>query len=474
MMEMVLQPTRFCLLLSITFILARFPLDPGRVRAGQADQEIVDLVIGELTSGDPERQTGAISIVRDMPGGGVTQALVAELPKLSPPIQVQLLSTLADRGDAAALPAVVVAGGHDDESVRIAALKAVGELGDASSVLWLAQRAAATRGAEQSAAREGLYRLRGAETDATVLKATSSATNDVKIELVRAIGERNITQGVETALAAAGDENGRVRLESLRALKVVAGPDELPALVSLLLSLTSASDRTEAEKTIAAVAHKIRDKDRRASVVLAALAPVTDASDRASLLRVLGRIGDNGALPVLNDALDSQEVQVKDAAIRALAEWPTPEPSDELLDMAQTSDSPVHRVLALRGFVRLLAQRSDLSARQAVDFYKKAMDLAPNAAEKKRVLSGLSSAKSLAAMEMAAGYLNDPALNLEAESAVVHLARGIYDSYPQPALDMLERIVKGTTNDTIRQQAQAAITQIAAGESNEPAGAEAQ
>lgn len=455
-----MRPKIFCLFQLAMVVLALLVFDPERVRADEANQGIVNLVIDELKSGDPERQAGAIAIARDMPGARITQALAAELPKLSPPVQVQLLSTLADRDDPAALPAVVAAVGYADESVRVAALKAVGRLGGPSEVVLLAQRAAETRGVEQSAARECLYRLRGTETDGRVLKEISSAADDVKVELIRAVGERNITPGVEVLLATAGDEARKVRLESIRSLKVVAGPDQLQALVDLLLKLTSSSDRTEAAKTVAAVAHKIQDESRQASAVLTMLAQVENASDRASLLRVLGRIGDNSALPVLQASLDSQDGHIRDAAVRALADWPTPEPSDELLEIAQTSNSRVHKVLALRGFVRMLGQRSDLPPQRAIDLYRKAMGLAPNAVEKKRVLSGVSQEKSLAALEMAGGYLRDPALHLEAESAVVHIARSIAERHPQPCLDLLEQVVEGTANETIGRQAQELIEEI--------------
>ncbi len=456
----VLPGRRFCLPLLMLCVLAPLGLCPRGARAGEVDQGIINLVIDELKSGDPERQAGGIAIARDIPGEGVTKALAAELPNLSPPVQVQLLSALADRGDAVVLPAVVEASTSPDESVRVAALKAVGQLGGASHALLLAQRAAETKAAEQRAARESLYRLRGADTDAAILKGLPTATPAVKVELIRAIGERNVTRGVEALLAAAGDENRRVRLESIKVVRIVAGPEDLPALVNLLLNLTNQSDRTEAEKTIAAVAHKTEDKSQQAAVVLAALATVEESSKRAALLRVLGRIGDNNALPILRASLGSAEAPVQDAAVRALADWPTPEPADDLLKIAQTSGNQVHRVLALRGFVRLLGQRSNLSAQDTIDLYRKAMDLAPNVVEKKRVLSGLSGEKSLAALEMAAGYLADPTLQLEAESAVVQIARSIRSDRPQQLLDMLDRVVKGAANETIRQQAQDLINQI--------------
>lgn len=425
-----------------------------------AQDEVIKLVIDELKSGDPERQTGAIAIVRDIPGAAITKALADELPTLSPAVQVQVLSTLADRGDPSALPAVVEASKAPNESVRVAALKAIGQLGNASSIALLAQRASETRGAEQKAARDGLYRLRGTDIGAAVLKTLASAEPGVKVELIRAVGERNITSGVESLLQATMDENRRVRLESFKVLKVIGSPGDLPALVDRVLNLASASDRTEAEKMVAAVAHKIEDSDRQAEAVLRVLPGVKDTNDRASLLRILGRIGDSSALPTLRDALGSPEKAIQDAALRALSDWPTPEPVPDLLKVARTSANHVHQVLALRGFVRLLGLESDRPAAETIDLYRQAMDLAPNAIEKKRVLSGLAGAGMLPALDMAAEYLKDESLQLEAESAVVRIAQDIHADYPEPCKEMLAKVIENTKNETIRGQAQDVINQL--------------
>ena len=426
----------------------------------QPNQDIINMVIDALKSNDPQMQSGAITIVRDIPGPEVTKALVQELPKLPATGQVQLLSVLGDRGDVTALPAVIEAGKSQEESVRVAALRALGQLGGVANVLLLAERAAAGKGAEQKAAREGLYRLRGAQVDAEILKSLPSASPAVKAELIDAIGERNIAGAVETLLKAGKDEDRKVRLESLRVLRIVAKPEDMPALVNLLLETENEADRGEAEKMVAAVAHKIEDKTRQSAAVQAVLPNVKEAPDRASLLRVLGRIGDAGSLPTLRAALDSREPQVQDAAIRALSDWPTAEPVPDLLKVAQTSANQVHKVVALRGFVRLLGLESDRPAEQTIDLYKKAMDLANDATEKKRVLAGLARTQSLAALNMAAGYLEDVALHLEAESAAVRIAPAVVAANPQRVKEVLQKVIQGTQNDAIRAQAQQIISQI--------------
>jgi HEAT repeat protein len=431
--------------------------------ASEEPEDAIALVIDILKGDDQEMQAVAIAMVRDIPGTEITKALAKELPNLSAMSQVRLLSALGARGDQAALPAVVAATKFKDESVRIAALKALGELGSDSSVTLLAQTAAGTRGAEQEAARESLYRLRGPGINKTILANIPSAEPAVKVELIRSTSKRNIAAGVKTLLKTAQDSDRKVRLESFKALKTIAGEKDLPALVDALIGVQREADRREAEKTVAAVAHKIDEKNRRAEVrrITGTVLPlVKDVKSRCSLLRVLGKIGDDSAVPTLRMALKDKDAQVLDAAIRALSEWPTAVPLPDLLKVAQTSDNKIHRVLALRGFVRLIGLGSGRSAKETIGMYKQAMSLASSAGEKKLVLSGLANVKSIAALEMATECLEDKSLQQEAEFAVVKIAGAISGSHPQQSKDVLKKIIQTSKNNSLRQQAQEAINQI--------------
>jgi HEAT repeat protein len=424
------------------------------------EQEVVNMAMDALKSDDPQMRAGAITILREIPGEEVTKSLVAVLPGLPPAGQVQLISALADRGDRTALPTMVESLKASDISVRLSALKAIAQLGDVSSIALLAEMAVRTTGDEQKATRESLYRLRGAEIDGTILQNLDSAEPKIKIELIRAVGERNILSGLQALLKTAKDPDDRVRAESLRSIKYIAPADSLPTLIDLLLNLASESDRDETEKTVAAVAHKIEAGKGQAAAVLAVLPSVSEPARRASLFRVLGRIADDTALPALTAALGSKDSEVQDAAVRALADWPTCQPLTDLLKIAQTSSNEVHKVLALRGFVRMLGLPSDRPSKETIDLYVKAMSLAPSPDEKKRVLSGLANTKLLESMIVAAEYLNDIALYQEAELAVLKIAQGICGSYPEQTKTVLNKVIAAAKQDEILRQSQETIDRI--------------
>lgn len=430
------------------------------IGAEEGDQSPIDIVLDILKSDDQEMQAAAIAMVKDMEGEDVTKALAKELPGLPAASQVQLLAVFGDRGDKTAVDAVIAAAKAEDVSVREAALKALGQLGDASTVMMLAHTAGETKGAEQKAARESLYRLRGEGVDEAIIAGIDKAEAETRVELVTSLGKRNVYAGVDTLLKTAMDADRKVRTESFRVLAAIAKPEKIDALVDLLIKVKSASDRTEGEKMIAAVAHKIAEKDKQAAGVLAKLPSVKDVKVRSSLLIALGRIGDDSALTVLRKGLSGKEADEQAAAIRALSMWPTGGPVADLQKVAQSSRNQLHRILALRGFVRLLGLENKRSMSETIAMYKLAMSLAPNAMEKRRVLSGLSSTASLDSLAMASGYLGDKELFGEAEVAVVRIAEAICKTHPQESKAALKKVISNTKNESVRRQAEEVIKVI--------------
>ncbi len=432
------------------------------IGAEQGGDDAVKLVLEILKSGDQEMQSVAIGMVKEMQGSDITRALAKELANLSATSQVQLLAALGDRGDPEALPAVIAATRSKDAAVRIAALKAAGQLGDKSTVMVLAERAASARGDEQKAAQESLYRLRGEGVDSAILAGIEKAEPATKVELIKALEQRNVVTGVDILLKTATDTDRKVRAASFKVLGALAGPERLGALVELLIGLKSAPDRTQAEKMVAAVAHKIERKDKQAEAVLARLGTVKDVGSRSSLLSVLGRIGDSSALPAIRRELASEETEIRTAAIRALSGWPSAEPLSDLVKLASESKSQLHRILALRGFVRLLGLASGRPAAETVAMYKQAMALAPNSMEKRRVLSGLSATPSADALEMAVGYLGDRELVAEAAVAVIKIAQSLGQQDRAKGIEALEKVVSSVGNESLVNSARDALEKLKA------------
>ena len=126
----------------------------------------------------------------------------------------------------------------------------------------------------------------------------------------------------------------------------------------------------------------------------------------------------------------------------------------------RTSDNEIHRVLALRGHIRLTGLDSDRPEAETLMLYQEAMGLASAASEKKMVLSGLGNVGTVAALEMATGYLDDSELQQEAEVAVGMIAWSTASDHPQETREALEKVLQVTENDQLRGQIQQFIDQM--------------
>ena len=135
-------------------------------------------------------------------------------------------------------------------------------------------RAANAAGDEQTAARTALGAIRGDAADAAILQAIPGAEPKVKVELIRAVGERGITSAAEVLLAGASDTNRPVRIESIRALRETAGPRQVAALLPLLAKTSNENDRREFERTVASAIR--RSKEAAVGDVLAAYKSAAD------------------------------------------------------------------------------------------------------------------------------------------------------------------------------------------------------
>jgi HEAT repeat protein len=406
-----------------------------------------------LKSPDKQIQTAAIETLRDVPKTDVVKAAAEQLPNLAATQQIQLLTALADCKDKAALPAVLEAAKSSDEQVRIMSLNTLGILGDVATVDVLVKAAAETKGNEQKAAQESLYRLKGEDVDKAILKKLTEAEPKAKVELVRSCDQRNIVSAVPLLLNTAKDADPTVRMESIKALRNLAGPDDMTALVELQMA-ASGADRTELEKTVVAVAKKIPADKNPAKAVLDALPKAKDLDTRSSLLSVLGRIGDPAGLTILREALSDKDEKVKEAAVRGLSEWPTSAPAEDLLKVAKESENQLQKTLALRGYVRLIGLESEKPPEEIIKMYKEAMAIAPNAAEKKMVLSGLANMQSVEALQMAGEYLADSDLKQEAEAAVVKIAESTIRKDPRQTRELLQKVLDGNPGESVKEQAQ--------------------
>jgi len=379
----------------------------------------VPTLLSALTGGDEQVSRAALRLLFQCQLPDVTRHLIKAYPDLPESAKVQLLAGLADRNDRSASSFVKEVAKSGSDPVRAAGLQALGRLGDASCIQLLAGTAGESSGIVQQAARESLYRMPGQDVDRAIVKALPTASPPIKVELLRAIGERGTREASPALAEAIRDPGPEVRREALKALREVGTEGDLPALLAFVASTEEPGERTEAARTLASAC---RRSGSGVNQVVNTCSSSTRPEVKEALVGVLGGVGSKEGLPLLKKALNDSEVTVRRAAILALGEWPDAEPMPDLLAAAAAAASlPAHHVLAVRSYLKLLALPAERPSAESVRLVAKAIDTSRDPELKKAALAILPRFVCQEAVELASSAATDPALKAEADQALARL-----------------------------------------------------
>ena len=406
-----------------------------------------------LRSKNPRVRLAAAKLVCEAGDAALWKPVLAELGTLPADVQVSILSTACDAG---ALPAAITAAKSSDDEVRAAALAALGRLGDHAVLPLLLAAAASGSGAVQANARRSVQILRGAETDAALLKSVPAGAVTIRAEAIRGLAARGTIAAVPLLLEAAANREATVRAEAFAALGALADTRSVPALVALLVKAPADDVRGAAEQAVIAAGRRLGDKDAVAASVVGGLSGQNPAV-RAALLRVAATIPGGRSLAALRTAVQDADPGVKETAVRGLAAWPDAAAAPDLLAIARGDGSQVHRVLALRGVIRLAAAPGVRPAAEAVQLLADALKLCGRADEKKLVLAALADVKNAAALDVAGSCLADKETEVEAATAVVKIARALQRSQPDVAAAAVRKVLDVCKLPAARQVAESSL-----------------
>ncbi len=420
----------------------------------EPNEEVLALIIEFVQDADREtRAIGLQQIREELPGEKVTQRLVQLFPELSADAQVDLLDALGDRGDVAARPLVLELLASDTQVLRLAAIRAVGSLGSADDVKLLAEKAGKGSDAEKAAATEALVRLRGDAVNQAILATAASAEPNVRIVLLGVLTGRNAREALPQVKEAAADPDAAVRSAAVKALRYLADKDDVPALIAILEKAANDDERYTAELALLTICSRVGDASTEALI-----AGVTDADSTAqlSLLRALARVGNEAAMQQTVALASDGDPAVQDEAVRMLANWKDNAVVETLLELAKSSDRPNHRVLALRGLVRLAAPCGDQSG--DIELLKQVMHLSKRVDERRLALGAVSGMSTADALDFAVDGLQLPDLSDEAALAVVGIAAKMDEAHKEKSSAAVKQALGVIKNEVLRQRANEILT----------------
>ena len=434
----------------MSFLLARHTLSAAMVAvvlgaaSAPAATDPVAMAIELLASDDTEVRAIGLDAIRYAARGAAATATFAKLLEQEPPVrQVELIRALADRGDAAALPALVALLDRAREpAVRTAALAAVGVIGSGDEVPVLLKSLAAGD-PERTAARRALAALCGTDAVGRIAAALKSGDATLRPVLIETLGDRRVRTVLPDIAPFATDSDPGVRRATMRVLGSLGGAAQVPTMIGALLALAAGDERQAAERAVVLVCTRNPGHEEAAKVFLKAFLAAPE-NDQETLLPVLGAIGGESALAIVDDLIASPDAGKRTLGLKALARWPNATVAPRLLDGVAKARDPGERDLLLGALIRIAPLPDNkLDDAGKLDLVKRTMALCTTDADRTRLLERASAIRTVETFRFVVPYLDQPALAPAACKSVVELAhhRNLRDAHKAEFLAALDRVI---------------------------------
>jgi len=413
----------------------------------------VELVIQQIHEGSPQMWAVALRAAAEIPGRELTSAMARQIPSLPSEKQVLVIQALGGRRDPAALPAIVAAAKDGAAQVRMAAISALAQFGDASVAPMLFDLAVSEQGDVAAAAQTALASIPGSAVDTALLEKVKPGELKTRLVAMAVLGQRRVAAFTPALIGLVGDADDAIRTAAIRTLGQVATLEQLDILAGALTDPKTPADAQTAEAALAAACARLADSEACAARLTKYMSGARPAA-RMALVRVLRSVGGAEALAAVRAAQNDPAPEVSDAAVRALCDWTSADAAPDLLAVAQTSPNPTYRVLALRGYINQIRLRSVLVPQKLV-MSKEAAALAQRDEEKRLLLGVLGSISHRQALEMTLAYLDQESLRAEACTAAISIATRLARSEPAAVAEAMKKVIAATDDPELIRRAEA-------------------
>jgi HEAT repeat protein len=402
-------------------------------------QQGIPLLIEQFKSPNKSLFNIALSTAREFPGRDIDQALASEMAKQTPDRAALMIAAMADRSDTVVLPAILKAAKSGPKPVRVAAIHALGRVGNTTCLSTLLDSAVENDADISQAAKKALTEIPGESIDKEIVVRLAKPEGKVYPLLIELIGERRI-EALPALMKALEASDKSVRGAALTSLGNMVPADKLSVLIKQVLSPKNADDAALALQALKTACVRMPDRDA-CSAELAAAMEKTSVPTKISLLKILGSVTGKKALQTIATAAKNNDPQLQDAASAILGDWMTIDAAPVLLDLAKTAPEEKFQIRAMRGYIKA-ARQFQMSEPERIEMCKLATVTCSRTAEKKLVIEILRRYPNLEMLKMAVQAHKDPELKDDATQAALVIAQKIANQSPE-ARELLASIDLG-------------------------------
>jgi HEAT repeat protein len=411
----------------------------------------VDLVIEQLKASDRDFFQTGLAMARVLRGEQVTRGLIESLEaETLPDRQVLLILALKDREDDQARDAILQRLKSDSAAVQLAAIEAIGTLGDAASVPSLLS---VTNPANADAVLESLVAMKDAGVNAALIQAAEPpGTSTIA---VTALGRRRAKEAIGLLLKLSEADVPEVSRAAIVALGRAAPQDRLLDLFALLKTAKSADRKVAIQEAIHAAVSRSTQPDACAEA-LGAMIPMSTGADRDFLFEMIRTAGGARAVALMGEFANGPDEALQDAATKSLGLWLSADAAPVLLQVAQTDGQFANR--ALGGYIRIFRQ-FELPETERVAMAAQALKVASRPTERNAAIDAMTRFPCVGTFELALDQLDVPGSEEAAAMALLTIARTVLDLDADRAKAGLQRLIDANVSKNVTESAKSLLQQ---------------
>lgn len=363
-----------------------------------------------------------LATAREIPGKKVDETLAAELTTAPPERAALIVVAMADRPETVVLPAVLKAAGKGPKPVRLAAIGALGRVGDATCLTSLLEISVESDAELAQSAKTALAELPGEKVDKEIVARLAKPDGKLYPLLLELVGQRRI-EAVTALLKALDNSDKTVRSAALTALGNTVPAKNLSVLIKQVVTPKHAEDAPVAQVALKTAC--IRMPDREACAEELALAVErAPAATKTTLLEILSDVGGTKALNTIGAAAKSDDAQLQDTGSRLLGKWSSVDAAPVLLNLTKTASSDKYHVRAAKGYISLIRRFATIPEPQRLEMCQNALAACRHPAEQKLVLDALKLYPSVESLKFVVKTGSEkPDLKDEASQASMAIAQ---------------------------------------------------
>ena len=405
----------------------------------------VGLIRTNIDTVSAELRSRIIRMIPDLPASYRNGKEILEMKSLSSEDKIQAMSLLAKRKDASIHDVVIEFLQNDNPYQRINALKAIREIVRPSDLNLLLQIASELENKEKDLAISAIKAIRGPETNEDLVNMLESAPPEIQLEIIRVVGERNMTEALSQLLKLAKGNDQKVRIVAIETIGQIGSKKQLQEVLDLLPKVTSSKEQRAIENAIYQLALQEVDENTQTSVLVSQLKDSETTNEKVSLIGIIGKLANPNDYPVLEKYLMGNESELKIAAVKAVAEWPNLDPLGDLMHILKKETELRLHALTLNSAMELI-EYSVLTNQDQVEALKEILPYALNSTEKKKLISGFGSVRDISAVSALVALMGEKELQAEIEASIKRIVSRFNESISEEMTEELNKAEKRSSN----------------------------